>query len=268
MLRISSNYNIFYKLVNYYQSMKNITRYIGLIFIAGYLMSVPVYSQKKLPAKQLMVVLTNNWGEVQGKLYCFGKRHGKWVLAFSNAVVVGAKGLGTGDGLFPFAINSAPIKKEGDNKSPAGIFTIGSAFGYAPCDNAMFIKTHYVKANDTLICVDDVNSVHYNTLVSTDTTTADWHSHEEMHLKSNQYKWGLFVNHNAAEPVPGDGSCIFMHIWRNNHEGTAGCTAMTETDILRVLHWINAADKPVLVQFPKTVYTKIRARFGLPPIRS
>ncbi len=219
-----------------------------------------------LPARQLIVVITNGWDNLQGRLYVFNKYHGKWVLQFSNAVVVGSKGLGIGDGIIPLTISDAPVKKEGDKKSPAGIFTIGTAFGYANKKDAAWIKNPYVPAFDTLICVDDMRSTNYNRLIDKDSAKTDYNSFEYMHRKDDYYKWGLFINHNSGKVVAGDGSCIFMHIWKNDHEGTDGCTAMKEANILRILRWINAKDKPVLVQFPKVEYEKLRVRYGLPKI--
>jgi D-alanyl-D-alanine dipeptidase len=221
---------------------------------------------KSLPAQQLMVVLTNGWDNLQGRLYTFNKFRGKWVLQFSNAVVVGSKGLGVGDGIVPLTINGAPVKKEGDKKSPAGIFNIGTAFGYADKKEAAWIKNPYIRAFDTLICVDDMHSSNYNRLVDKDSAKTDYNSFEFMHRKDNYYKWGLFINHNSGKVVAGDGSCIFMHIWKNDHEGTDGCTAMQEVNILRVLHWIKVDDKPLLVQMPKEEYEKLRIGYGLPKI--
>jgi L,D-peptidoglycan transpeptidase YkuD (ErfK/YbiS/YcfS/YnhG family) len=201
---------------------------------------------------------------LQGTLYCYQKQHNKWILQFSNAVVIGSKGLGMGDGLLPITIANAPMKKEGDNKSPAGIFTIGTAFGYTDVQNATWIKDRYLKASDTLICVDDVHSPYYNTLLQKDTAKSTYKSHEEMHLKKDYYKWGLFINHNAGNVVPGDGSCIFMHIWGSNTEGTEGCTAMAENNLLRLLHWVNVKDNPLLVQLPRADYLKLRKQLDLP----
>src|ERR1700731_2757 len=100
-----------------------------------------------LPAsKQLMVVVTDGWSNIQGTIYCFEKHHDKWILKFSNPIVVGGKGLGIGDGLVPLSIDNAPVKKEGDMKSPAGFFTIGTAFGYADYKDAKWIKNPYIKA--------------------------------------------------------------------------------------------------------------------------
>ena len=219
-----------------------------------------------LPAKQLLVVVTDGWDNLKGRLYGFEKKHNKWVLQFSNAVVIGSKGMGLGDGVVQLSIDGVPVKKEGDLKSPAGIFSIGTAFGYADYKDAIWIHNPYIKASDTLICVDDMHSAYYNTLVNNDTFKGDWKSHEEMHRKDDYYKWGLFINHNADKPVAGRGSCIFMHIWNNDHQGTEGCTAMKEADLLTILHWIKAKDKPLLVQLPKNEYEKLKGKYGLPDL--
>jgi len=219
-----------------------------------------------LKANQLLVVVTDDWKSNRGTLYAFKKHKRKWVLLFSNAVVVGSKGLGIGDGLIPLSIDSAPEKKEGDLKSPAGIFKIGKAFGYAAYTDAKWIKNPYIKATDTLICVDDIHSAYYNTLVNNDPVKKDWNSFEYMHRKDDYYKWGLFINHNAGKPIAGKGSCIFMHIWENDHEGTEGCTAMKEDDMVKILKWINAGLNPLLIQLPKTEYSKLVTRYNLPEI--
>lgn len=54
-------------------------------------------------------------------------------------------------------------KKEGDKKTPEGIFYLGIAFGMnATIDNN---KIEYKKINKYLYWVDDVNSKYYNQLV-------------------------------------------------------------------------------------------------------
>jgi L,D-peptidoglycan transpeptidase YkuD (ErfK/YbiS/YcfS/YnhG family) len=151
-------------------------------------------------------------------------------------------------------------------KAPAGIFSIGAAFGYAPYKDASWINNRYIMCTDTLICVDDLHSINYNKLVKKDTATKDYNSHEDMLMEKIYYKWGLLVNYNTSKPVPGNGSCIFIHIWGNDHEGTLGCTAMKEDDMLRILHWIKSSANPLLVQLPKTEYIKFSAQYGLPEI--
>ncbi len=246
--------------------MKHLLRLFVCIQLFTYVANAQPHATS-LQSQQLMVVITNGWASLQGTLYAYEKQHGQWVLKFSNEVVVGSNGLGIGDGLVPLNITGAPIKKEGDLKAPAGIFTIGTAFGYADNADAQWIKNRYTKAADTVICVDDMHSTHYNTLLHKDSTKSDWNSFEYMHRKDNYYKWGLFVNHNATNPSPGHGSCIFMHIWENNHEGTEGCTAMQEADILQLLHWINAKKNPLLVQIPAEEYGPLAAKYRLPALQ-
>jgi hypothetical protein len=219
-----------------------------------------------LPAQQLLLVVADGWNNLQGRLYAYNKTGDKWIFQFSNPVVLGEKGLGLGHGLIPLLIDSAPIKKEGDRKSPAGIFSIGTAFGYAPYQDAGWINNRYIRCTDTLICVDDLHSVNYNQLVKKDTAAKDYNSHEEMLMEKIHYKWGLVVNYNTGKPVPGDGSCIFIHIWSSDHEGTSGCTAMKEDDLLQILHWIKGSANPVLVQLPEKEYSKFSVQYGLPEI--
>jgi D-alanyl-D-alanine dipeptidase len=121
-----------------------------------------------------------------------------------------------------------------------------------------------VAAADTLMCVDDTHSRYYNTLVMKDTASPDYNSFEYMHRGDTLYRWGLFVNYNADKPIPGKGSCIFLHIWRSAGRGTAGCTAMQESNLLYVLHWIRARKHPLLVQFPRAVYERLQQQYGLP----
>jgi len=228
----------------------------------------PVNDKDTLHARQLMIVITNGWDSLRGNIYCFEKRKGKWVQLFNNAVVVGRNGLGIGKGIITVAIEGAPEKKEGDLRSPAGIFSIGKAFGYADEKNARWIKNPYIKATDTLICVDDMSSAYYNKLVNNDPHKSDWKSFEEMHRKDDAYKWGLFINHNAPNTIAGKGSCIFMHIWENDTTCTVGCTAMKEDNLLRILHWIDASLRPMLVQMPKSEYARLAAQYHLPVIRT
>jgi L,D-peptidoglycan transpeptidase YkuD (ErfK/YbiS/YcfS/YnhG family) len=240
--------------------------FVMLFTIVNYAHAGKPPKLKHLKCRQLLVVVNNDWDSLEGNLYAFKKVRGKWRLQFKNAIVLGSKGLAIGDGLVHLKVDG-PVKHEGDKRSPAGIFGIGTAFGYAEKKDAGWIKNPYVQAFDTLICVDDANSSAYNKLVNKDTARRDYNSFEYMHLKKDYYKWGLFINHNSDKVVPGDGSCIFMHIWENDHTGTDGCTAMAESNMLRVLHWIDANERPILLQVPRSVYKKLKRQFALPVIK-
>ncbi|HVX48851.1 MAG TPA: L,D-transpeptidase family protein [Chitinophagaceae bacterium] len=224
-------------------------------------------SSDTLAAGQIIVVLSTGWDSSRATLYAFNNTGSNWRLQFSNPVFVGAKGMGVGNGIVALSIKDAPVKKEGDLKAPAGIFKIGDAFGYAPPARASWIKGRYIQATDTVFCVDDPTSIYYNNIISADTAAKhDWRSFEYMRRKDDDYKWGLFVAHNYPATEAGNGSCIFIHIGAGDDFATEGCTAMKENYMLSLLHWVDAAQHPLLVQMPATAYPAIAQQFGLPVI--
>jgi L,D-peptidoglycan transpeptidase YkuD (ErfK/YbiS/YcfS/YnhG family) len=184
------------------------------------------------------------------------------------AVVAGKNGLGKGRGLVRLDFEGAPIKQEGDDRAPAGIFRLSSAFGYAPARSAAWIKLPYLALTKQVEGIDDPNSRYYNKLVDrSQIAKVDWRSSEQMRRADLLYKWGVVVDHNPAA-IPGAGSCIFLHIWKSPASPTAGCTAMAESDLVKLIRWLDPARHPILVQMPRAVYRSIRAKYALPPDHS
>ena len=81
--------------------------------------------------------------------------------------------------------------------------------------------------------------------------------------RDDQYKWGIFINHNLP-PEPECGSCIFFHLWRAPGSGTLGCTAMAEDDLLALLQWLDPQKKPLLMQMTGEYYREYQQKFSLP----
>lgn len=226
---------------------------------------------------QAIVVTTANWNAVQGHLQTYERANAVsgWHAARRPIdIVVGAHGLGWGIGVVPTdlgAVSAAndPIKKEGDGKSPAGVFSVGAAFGYAtkPLSG---LKLSYRTLTPSIECIDDPRSKNYNRIVDRNAVTPDWNSSEHMRAAGESYVWGAVVNHNGTvpgsggSPVPGGGSCVFLHIWHNQDQGTAGCTAMTQADLESLLVWLDPARKPLLVQLPEAAYQRLAYSWGLP----
>ncbi len=216
---------------------------------------------------QLIVVVTDSWDAITGKAYAFERSELHWTQRFSFSVVIGANGFALG--AMPEPTGAYPgeaAKKEGDRKSPSGVYTLGTVFGYAPPEEAQWLKMPYVEATNDLICVDDVASASYNKLVKLGTTETDFTSFEKMRLHTDEYKWGIFINHNADEIKRGKGSCLFLHIWSNDHTGTAGCTAMAEEDMLKILSWADSEKNPLLVQMPYKTYRQVAEELELPAV--
>jgi L,D-peptidoglycan transpeptidase YkuD (ErfK/YbiS/YcfS/YnhG family) len=183
------------------------------------------------------------------------------------AVVTGKNGLGRGRGLVRVGFEAAPDKKEGDDRAPAGIFRLSSAFGYAPARSARWVKLRYLPLTKQIEGIDDPNSRFYNKLVDrSKTAKIDWRSSEQMRRDDVRYKWGVVVDHNSAA-IPGAGSCIFLHVWKNSTTPTTGCTAMAETDLVKLLRWLDPAVHPILVQMPRDNYPAFQTRFGLPRVQ-
>jgi zinc D-Ala-D-Ala dipeptidase len=190
---------------------------------------------------------------------------GAWTQVRRWNGVLGHTGLGWGRGLHglsPPADRTGPIKKEGDGKSPAGVFGLGGSYGYAAAPPAG-AKLAYTQVDASWKCVDDGASASYNRIVDADAVETDWKSAEEMRRKDALYTWVIDVAHNPARTA-GDGSCIFLHVWRRAGEGTVGCTAMTQPDLEALLADLDAAQRPVLVQLVAADYDALAAAWQLP----
>lgn len=219
-------------------------------------------------SRQCLVVIAQDWDSQTGTLRAFERRGSRenWEMRGRVVpVVLGKKGLAWGVGLLG-EHGPGPRKVEGDNRVPAGIFRVGPAFGYAPAHAARWIKLKYTPLTEQTEGVDDVRSRYYNRLVERSKVhQVDWGSSEQMRRKDNLYKWGLVVGHNPAA-IPGAGSCIFLHIWKNPHFATTGCTAMPERDLVDLLRWLDPAAHPVLIQMPLAEFAGLRARYALPSL--
>ncbi|MET0625641.1 MAG: L,D-transpeptidase family protein, partial [Pyrinomonadaceae bacterium] len=179
---------------------------------------------------------------------------------------VGRTGLAWGVGLVDTVGAVGPRKREGDGKAPAGVFKLGPAFGFADARAASArLRLPYKPLTPSTECVDDPASRRYNLVVERGASgPADWNSSEHMR-EVEGYRWGLVVAHNAAPPAPGRGSCIFLHIWAGPEKGTAGCTAMEQSNLEALLGWLDPSKRPLLVQLPDGEYARLRGAWHLPP---
>ena len=220
-------------------------------------------------SRQAVVVTTKDWSAVNGTAQRFERENTKsnWKkIGASFPVVIGKNGLAWSGGLneLPSDTGRLLIKTEGDGKSPAGIFSLTSAFGTA--EKTAQIKLPYTKLDEYTECVDDVKSAHYNEIVNRmQVGSYDWKSSEKMLEIKPQYDLGVFVEHNF-ERQKGAGSCIFLHIWRDANSGTAGCTAMEKNNMETVAAWLDPPKNPVLIQLPEDDYKKFQIKWKLPKL--
>ncbi|MEK7254844.1 MAG: L,D-transpeptidase family protein [Bacteroidota bacterium] len=210
---------------------------------------------------QLVIVVSPSESSTSAKLYRFEKHGSTWrQVGEAHPVSLGLKGIAWGRGLHePQPGNQ---KKEGDLKSPAGIFRFGTAFGYA-ASPGFPLKLAYVQATSTLQCVEDVKSKFYNQLADKNYPGKDWEQKDVMLREDVQFKWGIFIEQNLP-PVPGSGSCIFFHVWRSTGSATRGCTGMSEGDLVGLMRWLDSGKEPLLVQVREGDYEVFRKKYCLP----
>lgn len=216
---------------------------------------------------QLLVVTTSDWNEIQGTIQLFERdRDGcSWIaIGQSMPAVIGKNGLAWGIGLHPH--HSVPLeKREGDKKSPAGIFSIGTAFGFASKTEMNHLQIEYLPLDLSIEAVDDPLSAYYNMIVHNTRVKSDWNSSEKMSSEP-LYELGFAINHNFPNPQPEKGSAIFFHIWRNSNSGTAGCTATSKEYVSTILSWLKREKNPVIVQLPKPIYFQLKNTWQLPEL--
>ncbi|MGH9521373.1 MAG: L,D-transpeptidase family protein [Terriglobales bacterium] len=209
-------------------------------------------------ARKLIVVTTPGWNSVDGTLTRYERSHKKWKQVGEPVpIVVGKNGLAWDPSLEQ---GDAPVKHEGDGRSPAGIYPINETFGFAP---SLGGSKHYLSLTPAVECVDDTNSSHYAHIVSNEQVSKDWNSSE--HMRSiDAYRWGAIVPYNMSSTKPGAGSCIFLHVWSGPGKGTAGCTAMPEQTMSDMVRWIGSPGATVLVQMPASEYERLKQSLGTP----
>ena len=134
----------------------------------------------------------------------------EWKLVLETEALIGKNGLGK--------------KKEGDGKTPVGVFRFTEAFGILENPGA---KMEYTQVNEDYYWVDDSGSKYYNQFVSLNEVVKDWESAEYLCEYTESYRYVLATSYNV-EQIPGKGSAVFLHCTSEDAEVTAGCIAVPE----------------------------------------
>lgn len=219
-------------------------------------------------ARQLVLVTIPDWDSTHGTLRTFARSTRGWHAdgAEAVAVVIGRAGAAWGVGLHPQ--QPGPVKHEGDGRSPAGVFAVTSAFGYAQTSPTR-LAYRALDADDW--CIDVDGSPLYNRIVSardvghaavaesTEPMRRDLHA-----AGDPRYKLGFVIAHNP-HGVRGAGSCIFAHLQFSADASTAGCTAMAEPAMRALLGWLRPDAQPVFVLLTDAEYARLQAAWELPP---
>jgi len=179
---------------------------------------------------QAIIVHPVKKGSYQASLSTWQRQGAAWHRLYFVSAVIGRNGLA-----------AVGEKKEGDVKTPSGRYLLGPAFGYEP---AIVTGLQYRQAGNLDFWVDDVHSLQYNQWVNKTPVAG---SFEKMRRRDNLYQYGIVIGYNTDPIIPGNGSAIFMHVWRGFNFPTAGCVALNERYLRRILRWLNRQYQPVII---------------------
>lgn len=230
--------------------------------------TVPGPSPVPADTRQLVLAVSADWDATTARIVRFERAGAGAPWRAVDPPVLGSlgrTGLAWGAGLHPKGL-AGPKKREGDGKSPAGVFDLRLATGYAEAA-PRGARLPYRPATQSLRCVDDPRSTFYNRLVDEAEVTKDWTSAEDMRRPDALYRLVVWVGHNDAPAAAGAGSCIFLHLRSSPASVTAGCTALDDAPLERLLVWLDPAKRPVLVQLPEGKHLELNAAWGLPALR-
>ena len=167
---------------------------------------------------QIMVVAVSE----DGAKLCLYERADDWQLVLETEAIIGKNGLGK--------------TKEGDGKTPVGVFLFVKAFGILENPGT---KMAYTQVDESHYWVDDGASNYYNAFVSTDEVVKDWESAEHIVEYGQSYHYVLATSYND-EKIAGRGSAVFLHCISEEAEATAGCIAVPEVYMKEIMRRVTS----------------------------
>ncbi len=127
--------------------------------------------------------------------------------------------------------NGVGKNKEGDGKTPTGIYHFMFGFGIKENPGTVY---EYIQVDENYYWVDDSDSQYYNQFVNIKDVTKDWDSAEHIVSADESYHYVLAIDYNT-ECIPGMGSAIFMHC---KPTGGAGCIAVSEEVMIEIMQMV------------------------------
>lgn len=171
---------------------------------------------------KIMVVSASSSSTSKGTFEYFTKTNGRWTKEFSTAAQLGSRG-----------INKV---KEGDRKTPTGLFTFTHVMGIASNPGTK-MPYHKIDGNDYWCG----GRNHYNQFIDEDKQShnCDKSNDERLIKYKTPYQYLAALNYNSSNTY-GKGSAIFLHC--NGNSGvTAGCVGISKSYMKRVIKEIDSS---------------------------
>ena len=194
-------------------------------------------------ARQLVTVESSSYGTDVATVSLWQKSGSCWQLAAGpwSAFI----------GRYGFTDN----KREGDGRSPTGVYGFGPViYGNSP-DPGVHEAYH------NLVCGDwwdeDSSSPTYNTFqhepCGYNPPFANGSSEQLWTLKTAYTSFAV-IDYNTSARTPGAGSAIFFHA--STGGGTAGCVSVPQSDLDWFLRWMEPSQDPLIVMGPSSEITR------------
>ena len=131
-------------------------------------------------------------------------------------------------------------KREGDNKTPIGIFNLGDIYYRKDRIPKITSKLKTVIIKKNMGWCDDPNSKYYNKLIKIKKNLKI--SHEKLFRKDSKYDLLILIKYNYKKTYKNKGSAIFLHLTKN-YSPTQGCIAVQKKDFIILSKLINRNTK-------------------------
>ncbi|EOQ90422.1 L,D-transpeptidase catalytic domain protein [Leptospira yanagawae serovar Saopaulo str. Sao Paulo = ATCC 700523] len=182
---------------------------------------------KEFFQSEQVVLILGKPGQTVGKLYLFEMVLGQWESKIESIPVWFGR-----SGLIP-----SNLKREGDGFTPLGYFPIKRILG----KEKRSIRTlEYTQISKNHYWNDNSNSKHYNQLVQKKEKGAHplWNS--------DIYELFLVIEHNTNPSIPGMGSMIFLHPWKESNP-TSGCVGIDKNSLVQITNLLDGNKNPFLI---------------------
>ena len=134
---------------------------------------------------------------------------------------------------------STKNKREGDKKTPKGIFQIENLYFRRDRLKKPFTQLKCIEIKEEMGWCDDVGfPKRYNRLIKINNKI----KHEKLLRKDHKYDLMIPIRYNFKKPITNLGSCIFIHLTKD-YKPTAGCVALKKKDFFIMLKLIRKNSK-------------------------
>lgn len=143
-------------------------------------------------------------------------------------------------------------RQRNTNTSPAGLWSLGLAFGNEEEPEGLHIPWRDITSNSEWVC--DANSIYFNTWQERNDPTLEetWNDDVE-HLEDyqTQYAYACVIRYNTPPyTIPSRGCAIFLHCSTGS---TGGCVGLPREDMVNTLLWLNEGRHPYVLITGQTV---------------